>query len=182
MAQTERSQSAIEALLADNTGRNISPQDARDAFASHQGYGGIVLSVGGAPASILGVGTGYSLVDIFDVISAQSIDANLLGVQATLSSTYALQVGSAGIYRICFWASFSSSTPNKLVTFRPHINGSPGIVEVDRFVSSSDTGVASFEGIIPYAASDSIDMRVKVDTGTADLTFLAAALNIHRVG
>lgn len=182
MAQTERDQVAVRALLADQVTQEISPQDLRDALASAMGYAGMVLSATGAPATMLGVGTGYSLVDVFDTVTAQSSDVNSGGSDADLGPNYRLTLNTTGIYRIEFWGSFSSSLGNKLVTFRPHVNGSPGIVEVDRDVAANDTGSVSFAGIIPYTAGDFIDMRVKIDSGTADLTLLAAGLNACRVG
>lgn len=183
MSQTEREQTEVRTLLADNETGLISPQDLRDALASHMGYAGLILTVAGAPAVMSSVSTTYALLDIFNLISAESVTVNTNGTNAVLSPTYSLTVGSTGIYRICFWASFSTVANNRLVTFRPHVNGSPGIVEVDRFLSTgSDTGVVSFEGIIPYTANDVIDMRVKLDTGTSDMSFLAAGFNIHRVG
>lgn len=182
MAQTEREFSIIESLLGNNTTGDISPQDLRDAFASMMGYAGIVLSVSGAPKTIVGVGTSYSLVDIFDTITAQSSTVNSGGSTATLSPDYCLTMPTAGIYRVDFWASFSSGSGNELVTFRPHVNGNPGIVEVDRDVSANDTGSVSFSGIIPYSAGDVIDVRVKIDSGTDTLTFLSAGLSTFRVG
>ena len=87
------------------------------------------------------------------------------------------------IYFLSFFASFSSSAANKLVKFRPHLNGSPGLIEVDRFVSTSgDTGVVAFNGVIPQAATTKIDVRVAIDTGTTNLTFLAAGFSAFRVG
>lgn len=182
MAQTERDQSTVVSLLADNVTSSISPADLRDGLASTMGYAGIVLSVSGAPATINGVGTGYSLMNVFDVITAKSTDVNVGGSNAELSPGYKLTMTTTGIYRIDFWASFSSSASNKLVTFRPHVNGSPGLVEVDRDVAANDTGVVAFNGIISYTGGDEVDMRVKIDAGTSDLTFLAAGLSTHRVG
>lgn len=183
MAQTERTYAQVLALLADQTAGGISPQDVRDAIASLTGYGGMVLSVAGAPAVMTGVGTGFSLVDIFDVITAQSSDVNAGGIVADIASTYDLVLTSGGIYKVSFSASFSSSSNNVLVNFRPHLNGSPGLIEVDRFLGTgSDTGVVAFNGILAYAPGDTIDIRVAVDSGTANLTFLAASFNAHRVG
>lgn len=142
----------------------------------------MVLSVSGAPVTMNGVGTGYSLVNVFDTITADTMaDLPEDGVDAVLSPDYSLTLSAAGRYRIEFWASFSGSAGGALVTFRPHLNGSPGLVEVDRDIAAGDTGSVSFSGIITYAAGDEIDVRVKVDTGTNNLTFLAAGLNIHRI-
>lgn len=183
MAQTERDMSLVQSLLADNTAGAISPQDLRDAIASLQGYGCLLLAGGGGGTTINSVGTSYVLVDVFDTITTQSSTANTSGVTCALSPTYALTFGSSGVYRVGFYASFSSSGNNKLVTFREHKNGVAQPVEVDRFIATgSDTGVVSFEDIEVESAGDVIDLRVKIDTGTTNLTFLAAGITAHRVG
>jgi len=182
MAQTERDQTAVRTLLADNTTADISPEDLRDAMASAMGYGCMVLSAAGAPAVMSAVGTTFELFDVFDTIHAQSSDVNTDGTSLTLSSTYDFTIGATGIYRTGFWASFSSDGTPTIITFRPHINASPGAIEVVRSASSSDVGVVSFEEISSLTAGDLLDMRVKIDTGTADLSFNAAGCLIHRVG
>ena len=183
MAQTERDQVSVRSLLANNADGDISPTDLRDALASAMGYGGMILTIAGKPATISDVSTTPVLVDVFNLVSAQSSAVNTGGTAAELSPTYSLTVGPTGIYHIEFWASFSTSANNHLVAFTPFINDSIGIVAVDRWIgTNTDTGVVSFQGIIPYAAGDVIDMRVAVDSGTIDLTFLAAGFNIFRVG
>lgn len=184
MAQTERSNTDIIALLADNAAGAISPQDLRDAIASFMGYASMVLSVGGAPQVMNAVGTTPVLVDVFDVALTQSADVNVGGTAVTLSPDYRLTVNSTGVYSVHFFASFSSSANNKLVTFTPHVNGvASSLLEVDRFIATgSDTGVVAMQSIVPYTAGQYGDIRVNVDSGTANLTFLAAGMSIHRVG
>ncbi len=183
MAQTERDGTSIRALLADNAIGAISPQDLRDALASMQGYGSMILSTTSVPVVMNSVGVGYTLVNVFDLMTAQSIDVNADGVEVKLSPDYRLVLGSAGIYRLVFWASISLVANNRLVTFRPHINGVAGEMEMHRFIAvSNDAGVASLEEIIPFAADDFIDVRVKLDSGTSDMAFHGAGLTIHRVG
>lgn len=173
----------IFGLLPDNVDGLVSPQDLRDAIASVMGYAGLLLTVAGAPDNIVSVGTSPKLIDIFDQITAQSIDVNLSGSSAALSPDFDITFGADGIYQLQFFASFSLSANNRLVKFTPHIDGSPGSVEVDRFVSTgADTGVVAMTAILPVTAGQSLDMRVNIDTGTTTITFLAAALNMFRVG
>ena len=117
MAQTERLMATINDLLSDNTAQEISPQDLRDALASLQGYGSILLAPNGS-VDINGVGTDFVLINVYDTISAQSIDVNEAGVVAALSPGFKLTVGSPGTYRISFYASFSSSAVSGLVRAR----------------------------------------------------------------
>jgi len=182
MSQTERDQVIIRQRLADNSVAAISPEDVRDAIASLMGYGCVILSADGAPVTMSSVGTGFELVTVFDLVHAQSIDVNLAGVEAALSPTYDLTIGATGIYKTTFWASFASDGTPTAITFRPHINNSPGTVEVVRSVSSNSIGVVSFEEISLLTVGDLLDMRVKIDTGTADLDFYAAGCLIHRIG
>jgi hypothetical protein len=183
MAQTERDMPAVFSQLPDNLTGQISPQDVRDAVASAMGYAGLLLTIAGAPDNIVSVSTTPILVDIFDQITAQSIDVNLSGSAAALSPTYDITFGADGVYQLQFFASFSLNLNNRLVKFTPHIDGSPGTVEVDRFVATgADTGVVAMNAIIPMTAGQKLDMRVNIDSGSATLTFLAAALNMFRVG
>jgi len=183
MAQTERDQPAIRTLLADNAEEAISPLDLRDALASQMGYGGMLLTIAGAPQVMSGVDTNYSLVDVFNAIPAKSVDVNTAGTDVTLSPDYALTIGSTGFYYVTFFASFSSSQNNKLATFAPHINDGIGLVEVNRFVSTgADVGSLSMSSVVPYTATDVVDMRVKINAGTTNLTFLAAGISVFRIG
>jgi hypothetical protein len=182
MAQTERSPTAVRALLADNTTADISPEDMRDALASTMGYGCMVLSQAGATATMSSVGASYTLVDIFDTIHAESATVNTNGTDLTLSPTYKCVPGSDGFYRVASWFSFAADGTPTTIYFRMHINASPGAVECVRSVSGSSIGVASFEEIVSLSAADVVDMRVKIDAGTSDLIFSSAGFLMHRVG
>jgi hypothetical protein len=182
MAQTEQALSAINTLLADNASGAISPQDVRDAVASLQGYGGLHLSIGGAGATMAGVGTSPSLIDVFDTIPAQSVDTNTNGTSANLAATYALTVGATGIYRFDFWASFSSSATNRTVTFQLFKDAVAAQGNLVRFVATNDVGAAAMSGLLSLTAGEVLDMRAFLSTGTATLTFQGAGFLLHRVG
>jgi hypothetical protein len=183
MSQTERDQIAIRTLLADNAIGAISPQDLRDALASLMGYGGLVLSEAGAPSTLNSVGTAFKLIDVFNTISSQSSDVNAGGVVVTLSPTFGITLTAAGIYKLDFFASFSSSANNVLTSFASHVGGSAGLIQVDRFIGSGpDTAVTAMSQIAAFDAGDVLDCRVKIDAGTTNLTFLAVGFTAHRVG
>lgn len=180
---TERTTSAINALLADNSIGAISPQDLRDAIATAMGgYASLVLTANNAPATLSSVGTSYSVITQYDIVGAQSSDNNTSGSSASAASGL-ITIGTTGVYLVTFSTSFSTSANNKLVTFRPHIDGSPGIVEVDRAIGTgSDIGSASITGVVTYTAGQSVDMRVKIDAGTSNVIFQALAFAVVRVG
>jgi hypothetical protein len=183
MAQTEQDQVGIRALLADNGTGAISPQDLRDALASQMGYASIVLSAAGQPLTVTGVNQTYALVDIFDTIASQSVDVNTNGCTATLGTDHRITFGSAGFYYVSFFASFYTDTNNELITFRPHISGAPGLIEVDRWIGTgADTGSVAMNSIVPFTAGQYLDIRIKSDVGTEDVTFKAAGLCVHRAG
>lgn len=181
MAQTEKAWAVIEALLADNTSGDISPQDLRDALASAMGYGGISLSTGAAGATQAGVSGTPAVVDVFDT-KIESVDVNTAGVAADIVSTYSLTPGSTGIYMVSFWSSFSSSSVSRTVTFQMFRDGALDEINIDRYISASDTGVVAASCITSITAGEVLDMRASVSTATTTLTYEGLAFNVHRVG
>ena len=183
MAQTERDNVTNRTNLADNTSGNISETDLRDALASAMGYASMVLTVSGAPAVLNTVGTTYLLIDVADQIQAKSIDVNLLGTDVVLTPDWKITFNSNGFYQINFYCSFSSSANNKLVTFAPHKDGVAIQPEVDQFISNGpDVQVVGGGGIAEFVAGEDLDMRVKIDSATTNLTFVALGFSAHRVG
>ncbi len=183
MTQTERTTPEVNSDLQDNTAGLLSPADVRNAIASAMGgYAGLLLTVGGAPQTLVGVAQTPVKIDQYDLVSAQSIDANLDGSQAD-AGTGILTVGQAGIYHVGVFASFSLNQNNRLVTFQTFRNGAPGLVELERFVSNgADVGEMAATGIVPLGQGDEIDFRVSQSSGFADITFVSLGLNMHRVG
>ena len=183
MAQTERDNVTNRTNLADNTSGDISETDVRDSLASTMGYGGMVLTTSGAPALMSGLTSAYTLMDIFNSITAQSIDVNLSGTSLVLSPDWRITFGSNGLYKIDFYASFNIGTDTILVTFAPFLNGSVDILDVQRFFATgAETHSVAFSMIVARTAADFMDVRVKVDTGTVNSTFLGASFSAHRVG
>lgn len=183
MSQTEKDIAAIQALLADNTGRGISPQDLRDAIASALGgYAGLLLSIGGAPVVKSAVSATPLIVSEYDTVTAQSADENIDGSSAS-EVTGVVTIGATGIYKIDFFVTFKSSVNNQEVAFEHFQNGSLANHEIRRFIGTgSEIGAASFSGVVSYAAGDTHDVRVSVDAGPADITFQSVGLSLHRVG
>jgi len=183
MAQTERDNVLNRTNLADNTSGNISETDLRDALASTMGYGSMVLTVSGAPAVMNAVGTTYVLIDVFDQIQSKSIDVNTAGTNVELGPNFRITFNSNGFYQVNFYCSFSSSQNNRLYTFSAVKNNAEIQPEIDQFLGTgADTQVVAGMGIVAFVAGDFIDVRVKIDSGTANLTYLAAGFSAHRVG
>jgi len=179
---TERTTAEIMALLANNQTGEISPEDIRDAFAtSHGGYAGLLLSIAGAPTT-LPVSTTPAVITQYNIRSAQSVDANTGGCSAD-PATGIITIGQTGIYKVGFFCSSSIDANNRLGKFTPYINGSIGLVDVERaFSNANDVGSISFHGVVQYTAGDQIDMRVALNTGTATMTFVSLGFHLHRIG
>lgn len=183
MAQTERDNVTNRTNLADNTSGDISEVDVRDSFASTMGYGGMVLTTSGAPALMPGLTSAYTLMNVFNSVRAQSTDVNTNGTTAVLSPDWRITYNSNGFYKLDFYASFNIGTNGILVTFAPFLNGSVDILDVQQFFATGpDTHTVALSFIESRTAGDFSDMRVKVDTGTVNSTFLAAGFSVHRVG
>jgi len=183
MAQTERDNITNRLNLADNIAGDISEEDVRDSLASTMGYGGMVLQTVGSPALMPGLTSAYTLIDIFDSITAQSVDVNTAGTSLVLSPDWRITFNSNGIYKIDFYASLNIGTNGILVTIAPFLNGSVDIVDVQEFFPvGPDTHSVAFSMIVSRTAGDFTDVRVKVDVGTVNSTFLAGSLSAHRVG
>ncbi len=181
MSQTERTTTEINTALQNNVAGDISPEDMRDAIGSAMG-GYASVSLAGAPAALAAVAQTPLVITQYDTVQAQSVDENTDGAQAN-AGTGILTAGVAGVYAISFFASYSLNQNNRLTSFRAFLNGVGGSPEFERFVSNgADVGEIAATGIVVLAAGDTVEVRVSQDSGSADFTFSALGLNMHRVG
>lgn len=181
MADTARSTSDLLALLADNTTGDISPQDVRDVLASFVDYASLELSAVGGPVVMSAVGTTPTVVNVAD--TATDASGIVTGGLTASLATEKLTVGTTGVYLWGFDASFTLATANKLVTLTPFVDGAAGSVTVDKQVTNTgDTVAVSFTGIITRAAAEELDVRISVDTGTSDISFVGWSLWTIRIG
>jgi len=183
MAQTERDSTTILGLLADNTSGEISPTDLRDAFASHMGYGCMILKSSSAPKTLTAVGTVFKLINstVYTDITCQSSDVNINGTTASLANG-SFTLGVAGIYQVNFSGSFTASANNLVLTFSLFVDGIQGDIQVSRYISAgADTGVISLTGLLPFSAGKILDIRVKRAILTTSVIFQGASFYVHRV-
>ena len=184
MPQTERTYTEILALIADNTTKQISPQDHRDVVASMMGgYAGLIQSVAGGTDPIAGVDATPVAIKVYDLVTGESIDVNTLGAVATLAAGV-VKPGVDGFYAFDFFASFDISANNKTVVFRAFKNGIATDLDFTTFVSNGGDvgGVSLSHKSFPLDANDAVDVRVSLTPGTADVTFTACGLSIKRSG
>ena len=183
MPEQERTIANLAALLADNTTGDIDESDIRDLMASAMGgYAGLLQSVAGGSDTLVAVGATPVLITVYDLVSSQSIDVNLVGASASLLNSQ-LAVGVDGFYLVSFFASFTLGSNNKKVRFIAFLNGLATDLEFDTFVSNgSDIGAVAFSHVFQLSAADLVDFRVAITSGTADVVFSTCGLSLHRVG
>jgi hypothetical protein len=183
MAETERTLSDLQSILATNTSGDISPTDVRDLLASSLGgYASMILSIAGSPSAAMGLTTTDQVVTEYNLVTAQSVD-NFTGGCSASAVTGEITIGVTGLYHVAFWSSCRVDDNNKVVHFTPYINGSIGLVEVDRkFGTGGDVGSIAMSAIVPYTGGVTVDVRARVESGTTNITYEALGFYVKRVG
>lgn len=174
MADTIRTRSAILALLADNTSRDISPQDLRDAIVSMHGvYGGLYVQDGSTAQA--GVDTTPAKMTGWA--------GNMTAAGTTPDHTDdSITVGTDGVYLVLCQISFSGTVNTE---FQAHvrINDVEQVEGMHRKLGAGgDVGSASFVALKSLSADDAITIYVESDqAGGADFTPTDAQLVCFRV-
>jgi hypothetical protein len=161
MADTKRSLTALQALLADNTSGDISPQDVRDFLVTALGTAGAITWLDNSTAQSLTVAGGVTKIinAAADILSG--------GVTADFTNSK-LTCPIAGVYIILFAFSASSSVANVLTSTSVFVNG----VEqehstIERLISSGgDIGAFAGFAFTSVGAGEDIDIRMLVDKNT----------------
>ena len=166
MADTRRTVSALQTLLADNTTGDISPQDLRDFLVSAAPeYGGLYIS-SSAATTIGGAGTPTKASGTTASIGASSN----ITVATTNRITY---TGAADIAVIVLFAC-SMTCASSTVTLGISVaeNGTQiASTEVFRKIGTgSDQGAASTFGIATLSQNDYVEMFVTNEDGTGAVT------------
>ena len=160
MADTPRSWTDLQALLADNTVQGISPQDLRDAFESFRAHGHLYID---------GNASAQALTTSFAVL-ANMTAAEYQGT--TLDATTAkITVTAAGVYLVGYHFSADAASGTQ-VTAGVFLNGSASEVSGSLLENQHSTdplnSAATF--IETFAASDYIQLMVKAG-GSVNVTF-----------
>ena len=181
MAQDERDWTAVQALLPDQIIEDISPKDLRDALASMQGYGSLLLA---SPPAVFAGPTSPTPVVIteFDTVSAKSVDVNSSGTTASAAAG-TITVGSTGVYRVEFHLVLLVSLIGASLVMEVFRQGVATGLRTHSFASTSEF-FHSASCILQLTSGDVIDLRVsEPSTGKAvSITFSALGLCLHRVG
>jgi hypothetical protein len=167
MADTQRSKSALAAILADNVSANISPQDVRDFLESMDLPFGAFYVSSSAATTPAGAGTFLKALG-----TTTSIDTNLF-----THSTNRLTYNGTPDCRALAFASVSMTCAgvNKIVSLGFADTGSIiTATRVDRKISTgSDIGAAAVIGAATLSTNDYIELWLanQTDTGTVTLDY-----------
>ncbi len=174
MADTQRTLTAILALLADNTTGDISPQDLRDTIVSILGgYGAIYLhggstaqtSISATPAKVTGFASN--------------------GISSGTTPDHAndkITILTAGDYLVAGAVSFSG-TLSKTFFVEIYKNSTGTEYAFERKLGTGgDVGAAPVGGLITLAVNDEISLYVSSSDGGTSFTPQEASLIVTRVG
>jgi hypothetical protein len=173
MSDTQRTLTALQTLLADNTVGAISPQDLRDLLVSALGgYTNISLQDGATPQTI---GTTPA------VLSGFTTDGAASGC-TPLHSSNVITVLVAGDYEVRFAASFSG-TASRTPQFRlrkggVEVSGVGGRVKLN---ASGDVTSLAFSGQLTCAANDQLTVYAEADVDSTSLTLVDANFSVKRL-
>jgi hypothetical protein len=174
MADTSRDLAALQALLADNTTGDISPQDLRDAILSClSGYGHI---------SVLGGATNQSGITATPVeLVAFAADGPSSSDVTTSHGDNSITVSVAGKYLVNVQVSFSG-TASKTYLLRAHVDTVATTLGCQRKLGTGgDVGSCSFSGVLSLAASQVVTVYVSSSDGGTDILAVDAQLVLTRV-
>lgn len=176
MAQTARSFAALEALLANNTTRDISATDLRDFLESALGCYGAIHIDGGSTAEVLGAAP--TKIDTW-----LTSGPNRNTTAEITSPAGNLQLDADGIYAVSFDASFLVTGATDRFSFVLRADD----VIVPRFTSEITAVLAErahvgFANL--YSATAGVELSVygAAIGAVGDITIENARLMAHRVG
>lgn len=173
MADTAKTWAEIQALLADNTAGEISPQDLRDAILSClSGYGHI---------SVLGGVTNQGSIT---ATPAKVVGFAANGPSSNMTPSFGddqITVGITGKYLLNAQVSFSG-TASKTFLLRARIDGVVTTLGCSRKLGTGgDVGSCSFNGLLSLAAAEVVTLYVSSSDGGTDFLLVDGQLALNRV-
>ncbi len=178
MADTQRSVAAIEALLADNTSGNISPQDLRDGFASwRNGHGQIFVAAADAAAITISDNTSYfeTSAPVWTLSSgAHWFDESGGNGRLTYTGTTPLVV------HIACSISMTSGSNNQITHWRIGLTGvTDAASEVQRkIMTGTDVASTALHLITTVDTNDYLSLWVRNATGANNVTLEVSNLQV----
>lgn len=173
MADTARTLAQLQALLADNTTSDISPQDLRDVLLSALGgYGGLYA-----------VGAGAQTINI----AASKLEA-WTGLYPSSGTTpdatdNSIEVAVAANYLVTVAIDFLG-TDARTFTFQLRLAGvavSGAIASSKHGASSTDVNSVVLTAIVAANATDKLSVYVSADVDASSITVQSATMSVKRV-
>lgn len=164
MVDTQRTKSALAALLADNITQDISPQDVRDFLESmHLAYGVMYVSTDAA--------TSIAVIDTF--VKVAGTTTQVAARNFTHSNNRLTYTGTPDINATCLVSfSMTSAGSNQEVDFKIAKNG---VVIDDTLIrrkigTGSDLGAAHVQGFTSLSTNDFVELWVANHSAISNVT------------
>jgi hypothetical protein len=172
MADTQRTLAALQALFADNTTGDISPQDLRDFLVSSQGGYGSIFVTGGSTAQVVS-GTPVKMSGFATNGISSGTTPDNANDQITISV--------AGDYDIALLAGSFIGSNGSTPTLDIYINGSPsGLPTLTRTLGTpANPGSAATGGQLTLATNDIV--TVFVSSTSTSFTPQEVTLKLKRI-
>ena len=168
MAQTMRSLSEVEALLADNTSGNISPTDLRDALIAtvQPGHGEIYITT---PAATVLSDTSTWV----DVAGTYTLSANAMNWDMNTNGQLRYTGAAGRVVHIAASCSFTVAGTNDIIEIEVAKNSvNLPASRVQRKVGTgSDVGSTALHGFTTVTTNDYITVEVRNITAAENVTF-----------
>lgn len=177
MADTIRSLSELNALLADNTQEDISPQDLRDLMISQMVHG----EIGSTGAATIILPSGWNTVVLNSAGSIQRgvildiVNYRITDIPVVLKAIITCEVVFTGSlnedYEFTVWKNVGT-VPEQIVRMN----------RTFRVLNIAQTLSHTWSTAVQFAAGDTIEMGVRSGTGSNEFTVKFAGLRLQRIG
>ncbi len=176
MADTQRTVSAVLALLADNTSGNISPQDLRDGMVSwRNAHGQIFIAAADAAAVTISDTTSY--FEVTTPVWTESSGLHLFdesGGNGRLTYTGTVPT----VVHVACSISFTSGSNNQVTHWRIGLTGTtdPASEAQRKIMTGTDVGSTALHLVTTMSTNDYLSLWVRNASGSNNVTVEVANL------
>jgi hypothetical protein len=178
MADTQRSLAAVLALLADNTSKDLSPQDIRDTVVSLQNDHGQVYEIGNASATVITNTTSFFVANL----SGTTLSTSPHNFDSPSSGRLRYTGAADRFLHIACSISFTSASNNQVIYIDLGKNGTVGgESEMRRRINTgTDVGSTALHWITQVSNNDYIELFVRNSTSATNVTI--ECINLQAIG
>lgn len=178
MADTVRTWPDLQARLADNTTREISPQDLRDALHTFRAHGYMTVDAGTTATTTNA--SAYTTLDLSDFSNAP----NNIGITPDKTNDR-LTLGEYGVYMVCAALAVRSSVAATTYTIRAALDGAsiPGSFSVDwrAVVATAGMPLVVMTPVTYSSGNGYVTLEAIALSGTPTLTILSGSFGAYRI-